>query len=179
MTINNELLFQLRHDGKKCWHEPTDANNPFAESPCIHCGKILIHWPHGWFAEGENITPDYSRPADLYEFFAWLCRERREMWEGFTDWIDAKGERDLSIPAPWLWSKLIPWLFFQSPSRPRDLMAEWLRLDETVERWGISTCKVCDGTGEGEVKNCRYCNGSSKILAPWARYAKEGKGSLQ
>jgi len=166
--MNDKLLTLLMG---RCWHEPTDVNNPFAKSPCIHCGKILIHWPHGWFAEGENITPDFSRPADRDEFFAWLCRERREMWEGFTDWIDAKGERDLSIPAPWLWSKLIPWLFFQSPSRPRDLMAEWLQLDSTIKQFGWVKCPIhcCDCPDNGKT-----CMDTGKVLAPWAKYAKEG-----
>jgi len=167
--MNDKLLTLLMG---RCWHEPTDVNNPFAKSPCIHCGKILIHWPHGWFAEGENITPDFSRPADRDEFFTWLCRERREMWEGFTDWIDAKGERDLSIPAPWLWSKLIPWLFFQSPARPRDLMAEWLQLDSTIRRFGYEQGEL---TVEAAWDDGDWGTGKCTVLSEWAKYVKEAK----
>ena len=72
----------------------------------------------------------------------------------------------------------IPWFFFQSPARPRDLMAEWLQLDSTVKRFGQSKCKYCeDGYtlrllgGRVEVTNdmCQHCNGTGRIRAEWAK----------
>jgi len=166
--MNDELLTLLMG---KCWHS-VEYNVMSQSWICSICNE---EFREGDKREADN--PDFSDPRHLYEFFAWLCRERREMWEGFTDWIDAKGERDLSIPAPWLWSKLIPWLFFQSPARPRDLMAEWLRLDEVREKFG--TTEVCSEFNRWHNPCPPFCDkcddGSGKVLAPWARWAKEGK----
>jgi hypothetical protein len=50
-------------------------------------------------------------------------------------------------------------------------MAEWLRLDETVEKFGIKDCNV----GYDECARKCECKGTGKIIAPWAKYAKEGE----
>ena len=163
--MNDELLTLLMG---KCWHS-VEYNVMSQSWICSICNE---EFREGDKREADN--PDFSDPRHLYEFFAWLCRERREMWEGFTDWIDAKGERDLSIPAPWLWSKLIPWLFFQSPSRPRDLMAEWLRLDEVREKFGWVE-HHCSHCRKGDVQMhythpCEKCGAiGGRIRAEWAK----------
>ena len=142
----------------KCWHElefdetaMTKWVNPWV---CKYCGER--------FSNGRADNPPFSDPADRDEFFTWLCRERGEMWEAFEHhafmaWISAP-EKD----------RFIPWLFFSSPSRPRDLMAEWLRLDEVREKFGWvdvsqDICGQCEGGKDGEM-----CT-NGKIRAEWAR----------
>jgi len=124
------------------------------------------------YGRDTTVTyPDFSRPRHRDEFFTWLCRERPEMWLNFRHFAFKVWIKDMDATA-----EFIPWLFFQSPSRPRDLMAEWLRLDETVERFG--TTEVCSEFNRWHNPCPQFCDkcddGSGKVLAPWAKYAKEG-----
>jgi len=117
-----------------------------------------------------SVNPDFSDPRHLYEFFTWLCRERPEMWLNFRHFAFKAWIKDMDATA-----EFIPWLFFQSPARPRDLMAEWLRLPETVERFGTIECEDSMVAYPHCVRDNCNCNGSGRVLSPWARYAKEGK----
>lgn len=119
------------------------------------------------YGKDTTVTyPDYSFPENRDEFFTWLCRERPEMWRKFDDWAFDRWD-DLQTGQSY-----IGWLFFSSPSRPRDLLAEWLRLDETIKRFGWVKCPNCDVFNTGF---CNTCGGSGKVLSPWAKYAKEGE----
>ncbi|OPX96073.1 MAG: hypothetical protein A4E60_03517 [Syntrophorhabdus sp. PtaB.Bin047] len=151
-------------------------NGNFDETRCRVCG-----WPlkqtieEGCTAESCSMRPapqrradeppDYSRPADLYEFFSWLCREKPEMWDEFLEYAIEVWNKGLNM-------SFYPWLFFSSPSRPRDLMAEWLRLEEVREKWGWEKCPTCwrpgDYTGPLPMF-CPSCNGTGRIRAEWAR----------
>jgi len=147
--------------------------------------KLLFLLKHG--KDTTVAYPDFSLPAHRDEFFTWLTKERPEMWEGFRRYSHNVWRDDSKFS----YSTVITdydgyfyaWLFFSDPARPRDLMAEWLQLDSTVERFGQSKCKYCeDGYtlrllgGRVEVTNdmCQHCNGTGKIRAEWAKYAKEG-----
>ena len=159
----------------------------FDKTRCRVCG-----WPlkqtveEGCTTESCSMRPAPQRRADeppsfsdsrhRDEFFTWLAKERPEMWEDFFWWCwdsspkEAQGLRD----------KFVAWLFFDkdNPTRPRDLMAEWLRLDETVERFGKVKCSNCiagvEESGPTFIKECTVCDGSGRVLAPWAREVKEG-----
>jgi hypothetical protein len=164
----DKLLFQLQRDGKKCWHK-ADPSNP---DECLRC-KSAFQNKNGEPYKCELDNPSFSDPHHREEFFTWLCRERREMWEMFLSWALRQYEY------PWAWEgKTIPWLFFSSPSRPRDLMAEWLQLDSTIERFGYVECP--DFNPNPEDVNCLNWNESChclncKVLSPWAQYVKEAK----
>lgn len=164
----------------RCWHEWIQVKNrksgnlPF-EHLCL-CG-------HSALSNRETLhvvcspNPSYSDPRHRDEFFTWLTRERGEMWEMFLSWALRQYEH------PWAWEgKTIAWLFFSSPSRPRDLMAEWLQLDETVERWGWTPCDGFPECMQGERDVCKYpdmrCEGNGKTrgqYAPWARLVQDAK----
>lgn len=161
----------------KCWHEPKSPKTAY--SNCIHCGIEMLHWPDpiGWKPRDEDENepnPSFSDPRHRDEFFTWLCRERGEMWFQFkhyaySAWIDDADS-----------DELISWLFFSDPSRPRDLMAEWLRLDETIKRFGWEE-RYCDHCRKGDVQMhythpCEKCGAiGGRILSAWAKYAKEGE----
>ena len=113
--------------------------------------------------------PDFSDPSHRDEFFTWLTKERPEMWLNFRHFAFKAWIKDMDATA-----EFIPWLFFQSPSRPRDLMAEWLRLDETVERFGWVE-HHCSHCRKGDVQMhythpCEKCGAiGGKIRAEWAK----------
>jgi hypothetical protein len=171
--MNDKLLTLLM--GKK-WHERSSNTQRYRKpSPCA-CGKQYTAMKN-LKKHFTSVNPDYSRPADLYEFFTWLCKERPEMWFTFRHFAFKVWIKDMDATA-----EFIPWLFFQSPSRPRDLMAEWLRLDETVERWGWTPCDGFPECMQGERDVCKYpdmrCEGNGKTrgqYAPWARLVQEAK----
>jgi len=166
MTID-ELLCKFQG---KCWHtvmQEADVQRIIPVSAICVCGAIFEN--NGSIKRHiKDSNPDYSRPADLYEFFSWLCREKPEMWDEF---LSHACEAWLKTPD----TRFYPWLFFSDPSRPRDLMAEWLRLDEVREKWGWEKCPTCwrpgDYTGPLPMF-CPSCNGTGRIRAEWAREGK-------
>ena len=130
--------------------------------------------------------PDFSDPSHRDEFFTWLTKERPEMWEGFRRYSHNVWRDDSKFS----YSTVITdydgyfyaWLFFSDPARPRDLMAEWLRLEETVERWGWTPCDGFPECMQGERDVCKYpdmrCEGNGKTrgqYAPWARLVQDAK----
>jgi hypothetical protein len=138
------------------------------------CGAIFeANEPIKRHIRGSN--PDFSDPRHLYEFFTWLIKERPQMWEEFHKFAEEQYNRGILF-----FHKFDAWLFFSDPARPRDLMAEWLQLDETVEKFGWERCPnldiediesmSCRNNGD----NCQPCS-YGKILAPWARWVQEGK----
>jgi len=121
------------------------------------------------YGRDTTVTyPDFSRPRHRDEFFTWLCRERPEMWLNFRHFAFKVWIKDMDATA-----EFIPWLFFQSPSRPRDLMAEWLRLDNTIKDFGWVECPEYEPFCVPVCSNPCICK-NGKVLAPWAKYAKEG-----
>lgn len=166
----DKLLFLFRHDGKECYHEGITYENGQVSTYKCSCME------HQSIEPLSRLNPSFSDPRHRDEFFSWLCKERPEMWEQFLSWALRQYEH------PWAWEgKTIPWLFFSDPSRPRDLMAEWLYLDSTIEDFGWEKCPNCEGDkritlsdGRGS-HDCSLCSGSGKVLSAWAKYAKEGK----
>ena len=136
--------------------------------------KLLFLLKHG--KDTTVAYPDFSLPAHRDEFFTWLTKERPEMWEGFRRYSHNVWRDDSKFS----YSTVITdydgyfyaWLFFSDPARPRDLMAEWLRLDSTVERFGWVKCPIhcCDCPDNGKT-----CMDTGKVLSEWAKYVKEGK----
>lgn len=166
----------------KCWHDwkrTTASMSPVLIYKCGVCGKLA-----GPLGEPDElpVNPSFSDPHHRDEFFTWLCKERGEMWRYFQDWVYDCWEDAVDIVERGLsWNTeadRVAWLFFSSPSRPRDLMAEWLRLEEVREKWGWEKCPTCwrpgDYTGPLPMF-CPSCNGSGKIRAEWAREGREGK----
>ena len=162
--MNDKLLTLLMG---KCWHS-VEYNVMSQSWICSICGEE--------FREGDEHKadhPDFSRPADRDEFFTWLTKKRPEMWESWYLWVYANRTPDeyRRVVGDW---PFIHWLFFQSPSRPRDLMAEWLRLDETVERFGWVE-HHCSHCRKGDVQMhythpCEKCGAiGGKIRVEWAR----------
>ena len=165
----------------KCWHEEWETvsaghfRNIRYFHKCKKCGRTAP-------VKKEHGHPDFSDPRHRDEFFAWLCRERPEMWDEFWNY-----HYDRAVPE---WTYMT-WLFFDkdNPARPRDLMAEWLQLDETVERFGWVECQYKkewprtkpDGEStffcelECNKKDIPSCNGTGKVLSEWAREVREGK----
>jgi hypothetical protein len=118
---------------------------------------FLLHY-------GKDTTiayyPDYSYSGNRDEFFRWLCRERPEMWDGFFIYALAYGKHERPID----FAELVSWLFFSDPSRPRDLMAEWLRLESVREKFGRNCELDCEVSCPSYKGAC-----SGKIPAEWAK----------
>ena len=171
--MNDKLLTLLMGQH---WHEVkqlADVQRIMAIPAICTCGAIFeANEPIKRHIRGSN--PDFSDPRHLYEFFTWLIKERPQMWEEFHKFAEEQYNRGILF-----FHKFDAWLFFSDPARPRDLMAEWLRLDSTVERFGWVECSTCESKGGTSVLGftvvCPKCNGTGRVLAPWARYAKEGK----
>jgi hypothetical protein len=134
-------------------------------------------------------NPDFSDDHTAMELLRWFQEEKWEMWNRFEDFchdkwgfqdggydIFVKEWNSISIYLKWL-HKLIP-----ADSKPYMrwvvLLAEWLRLEETREKWGWEECPNCEqgyairkvgDRMEGTTDRCQYCSGSGKIRAEWAR----------
>ena len=154
MTINNELL--AKFEGKWTEWKLSDLVN----------GLYNVDY--------DSLNPSYSTsPADRERLWGYLMG-KEEMWKAFkTAILTAK------IGEPYD-TDLIVYLFSFIDGVPRwvSLLSEWLRLDETVERFGKVKCSNCiagvEESGPTFIKECTVCDGSGRVLAPWAREAKEG-----
>ena len=166
MTINNELL--AKFEGK-CWHKTTNEY-PFR---CAICGQSETDW-QGWFICPHN--PDYSTsPADRERLWGYLMG-KEEMWKAFDGWAWVQSG-DLRT------TEFIPWLFSPLDGVPRwvSLLSEWLRLDETIERFGWEQCTEDNRPSDcmQDRDECRLQVGKmgdssgkcclGKIKAEWAR----------
>ena len=152
MTINNELL--AKFEGK--WKE----------------------WKLSYLVDGlynvdyDSLNPSYSTSPDDRERLWGYLMGKEEMWMTFYLWAYTKKEPENPDRVVYDWP-FVSWLTLPLDGVPRwvSLLSEWLRLDETVERWGYTECKNAHCC---ECHDCAECNGSGRIRAEWARYAKEG-----
>jgi hypothetical protein len=163
MTIDNELL--AKFEGR-CWHEVD-------KGLCKHCGKFLPD------------NPSYSTSPDDRERLLEYLMGKKDMWRYFQDWACDVWEEDVDlVERGTSWNTeadRLAWLFLPLDGVPRwvSLLSEWLGMDSTVERFGKVKCSNCiagvEESGPTFIKECTVCDGSGKVLAPWARWAKEGK----
>ena len=130
MTIDNELL--AKFEGK-CWHEPHEIyltnNHTVATTPVQEHALCGCRYPE---------YPDYSASPDDRERLWLYLMGKEEMWASFRRWVvDAYCRRLDGDTVPF-----IPWLFSPLDGVPRwvSLLSEWLRLDETIERFGWEQC---------------------------------------
>ncbi len=174
MTINNELL--AKFEGK-CWHavkQSADVQRIISVPAICSCGVICdANGPMKRHIKDSN--PSYSTSPDDRERLWGYLMGKEEMWKAFkTAILTAK------IGEPYD-TDLIVYLFSFIDGAPRwvGLLSEWLGMDETVERFGKVKCSNCiagvEESGPTFIKECTVCDGSGRVLAPWAREAKEGK----
>ena len=157
MTINNERL--AKFEGR-CWHEVKDAYS----RECLKCGTVLSY--------NVSLNPSYSTSPDDRERLLLYLMGQEEMWMQFYIWSHEKKEQGDCNRVIYDWP-FVSWLFSPLDGAPRwvSLLSEWLRLDETVERWGYTECKNAHCC---ECHDCADCNGTGKVLSEWAKYVKEG-----
>ena len=158
---------------ERCWHK----HDPKNVDECLLC-KNAFQGTNGEPYDCEQDNPDYSSRAHFPDLTGKLFGDER-MWLAFTDFLDDKWEMEVEISA----FQFIPWLF-SDYARFVTLFAEFLRLPETVREFGWEECKGCEAgyairkVGhrlEGTTDRCQTCNGTGKILRPWAKLVEEGK----
>lgn len=148
---------------------------------CKKCGKtrsqirtiLAVRYEH-LSSFDKNLNPDFSHP-DHFARFTKRLFENKEMWEAFINWV----RWEPRIMTPVKWPDTMVYLF--QPNQLRytrfiTLFAEFLRLPETVERFGVDKqCPhfsiECDGHHKGKVTYewCESCDGSGKVMSAWAR----------
>ena len=132
MTINNERLAKFE---ERCWHK-TINEYPFM---CAICGQTETDW-QGWFICPHN--PDYSTsPADRERLWLYLMG-KEEMWTAFYLWSYAEKspEECHRVVGDWPFVSWLTRLDDNGVPRWVSLLSEWLRLDETIERFGWEQC---------------------------------------
>ena len=166
MTEADQRLIHAYVEPEGCWHEWI-AHSKHELSyrgwyMCRWCGEERL----SHVIPASFPYPDYSLPDNWTKLKNKLFGDER-MWLAFTDFLDDKWEMEVEIAA----FQFIPWLF-SDYARFVALFAEFLRLEETVREFGWI---ICDG---GQVsypyclrRNGCDCNGTGKILTPWARDA--------
>jgi len=153
---------------ERCWHK----HDPKNVDECLLC-KNAFQGTNGEPYDCEQDNPDYSSRAHFPDLTGKLFGDER-MWLAFTDFLDDKWEMEVEISA----FQFIPWLFSDF-SRFYSLFAEFLCLDETREEFGIIKCEDNMVAYPHCVRPSCNCNGTGKVLTPWALYVKEikeGKG---
>lgn len=163
----NRLLHAYVTDGGH-WHEEVkhpDGRISLSRCSCMKHHSIDPIW---------KLNPDYSTPVDFkrltdklfgdiqcyFAFERWLFHDKYK-----DDHVNEIGLVDVRLFIPWLFSD---W------SRFCTLFAEFLAMQETVEEFGWEECPECHGVvyqyAENEIYTaCEKCNGSGKILKPWAK----------
>ena len=116
--------------------------------------------------------PDYSRHPDDRERLWLYLMGQEETWTAFVHYVEEQKKDDYV-------ETLLPWLFLSIDGVPRwvSLLSEWLGMESVREKWGWVECPCPpEFKGDEEIERvCPYCSGTGRILAPWAKYAKEGK----
>lgn len=159
MTID-ELLCKFQG---KCWH--IWVRDWRGLQTCSKCGIDRIY--NSIKNNYANDNPDFSDDRVAMELLKWMHQSRIEMMEAFDgefpltayDFINRLEREDKSY---------MYWVV---------LLAEWLRLEETREKWGTERCVDCRGTGTHKYEDecgdcleaCPACSGSGKIRSAWAR----------
>lgn len=158
----------------ECWHEWEPISKSINGNPnCIHCHI-------GKYFDGEKRNPDFSQPEHFASFTGRLF-ENKEMWATFENWVEydkcLHETKDMTM-----WELIA--FFFSDRTRFCTLFAEFLRLPETVERFGweggkkdcIQTCpQFSTETFKYSCPDFDAGNCTGKVLSAWARYAKEGE----
>jgi len=161
MTDINQLIHAYVTEGA-CWHEfsihPLKDDNTFDWHHCRFCGMS-----EGDLKIGEDIRPDYSTPDNFKKLTDKLFGDER-MYEAFeyhagTAWANSGTHQ-----------YMMQWLF-SDYARFVALFAEFLRLPETVREFGYKECS-CKSRG-WDIAKCHQCNGTGKILRPWAKLVEE------
>lgn len=110
----------------------------------------------------SRLNPDFSDDHTAMELLRWFFKEKEGMFMEFYDYMDIVAE-DFILLKEVDGKQYMSWVV---------LLAEWLRLEETREKWGWEECPTCwrpgDYTGPLPMF-CPRCNGSGKIRAEWAR----------
>ena len=172
MTID-ELLCKFQG---KCWHEwkntYLDNGHTVSTVPTKVCKKC------GCEAGLSYSNPDFSDDHTAMELLRWIEENKLNMWKAFIEW---------ARPAyvHWCWDYLLLlWVNNKVDADSKSymrwvvLLAEWLRLEETREKWGWEECPNCEqgyairkvgDRMEGTTDRCQYCNGTGKIRAEWAK----------
>lgn len=91
-----------------------------------------------------------------------MYEERGDMLTAFVRWSEWHFNYIYLLTA---WEKEIEG---KSYMRWVVLLAEWLRLEETIEKWGTERCPN-DFMAFTSYDMCPVCNGSGKVRAEWAR----------
>ena len=101
-------------------------------------------------------NPDYSTPVHFKRLTDKLLNDL-PMWKSFYAHCANDG-----------------WYLFQDWERFCYLFSEFLRLPETVEEFGWEECECKGEPIRGDkLVWCLKCNGTGKILKPWAKMVKE------
>ncbi len=128
--------------------------------------RLCLFEGQKWHKRSE-INPDYASSADYRERLWEYLMGKEEMWMQFYIWSHEKKEQGDCNRVIYDWP-FVSWLFSPIDGVPRwvSLLSEWLRLDETVERWGYTECKNAHCC---ECHDCAECNGSGRVRAEWAK----------
>jgi hypothetical protein len=171
MTINNERLAKFE---EKCWHEEGVEANWFdvGDGDPVFRGYICPKCEVTW--DGKH--PDYSTSPDDRERLWGYLMGKDELYKAFDYYVGCKWSEAN------IWRYQVQWMMLPPPDSdiPRWLLLlqEWLELEETRSRFGKVKCSNCiagvEESGPTFIKECTVCDGSGRVLAPWAREAKEG-----
>ncbi len=178
MTID-ELLCKFQG---KCWHEW--EYNEYWEDPvmgdvfrkCKLCGEKLIH-PQGSTNPFDFLRPDFSDDHTAMELLRWFQREKKNMYDWFCAWMLRENPKaPVGINNQLIYINQQIEADSKSYMRWVVLLAEWLRLEETREKWGWEECPdkniigglcITKKDSKCPVKEGDNCSG--KIRAEWAR----------
>ena len=170
--MNDELLTLLMG---KCWHS-VEYNVMSQSWICSICNE---EFREGDEREADN--PDFSTSPDDRERLWEYLMGKKDMWRYFQDWTYDVWEEDVDLVergtswnteadrAAWLHKPL------DGVQRWVSLLSDWLGMEETREKWGISKCphypKECNGCyrGNANYEWCESCDGTGRIRAEWAK----------
>ena len=147
------------------WHQRYDNTQRYRRpSPCT-CGKqYTTVWNLKLHLKVAN--PDFSDDHTAMELLRWFFKEKEGMFIGFYDYMDIVAE-DFILLKEVDGKQYMSWVV---------LLSEWLRLEETREKWGWEECPdkniigglcITKKDSKCPVKEGDNCSG--KIRSAWAR----------
>lgn len=155
MTIDELLCkFQGLH-----WHE--GVTYPDGTQSRYKCSCM----EHQSIDPLSSLNPDFSDDRVAMELLRWFGEKKLEMWRIF--WNEYVSDSMTSF--------VVGWAIEKEEADSKLYMsciislAEWLRLEETREKWGWEECKrdcdnICPSYDEEKYGTC-----SGKIRSEWAR----------
>jgi len=160
MTIDELLCkFQGLH-----WHE--GVTYPDGTQSRYKCSCM----EHQSIDPLSSLNPDFSDDRVAMELLRWMYEKKGHMLMDFVVWSEFQ------------FNYIFSFTFVEADSKPYMrwvvLLAEWLRLERTREKWGWEECPNCEqgyairkvgDRMEGTTDRCQYCNGTGKIRSAWAR----------